>query len=215
MKQFIILFVAVAFICTAAYGQGEEGASQSQALHFDQDKLLKRFADLKPFKAEKGETDSGHAFAVTQEEFRNSLMLLIKEKEKVDEIMAQFDSAAAFAFNNDTQLLTLMQWANPEYAEKFMNLRYELWHLTDKTYQQYIKKVVYEEIYIRKDERALLTRKTIQQGKQKQDVTTFVSAKGKYLFECTLIGEYSDSTVKKLILQIWKIIESEKKRGIR
>ena len=215
MKQFIILFVAVAFICTAAYSQGEEGASQPTAFHFDQDQLLKRFADLKPFKAEEGETDSGHAFAVTQEEFRNSLLLLIKEKEKVDEVMAKFDSAAAFVFKNDTQLLTLMQWTDPEYANKFMQLRYELWRLTDKAYQQYIKKVVYEEIDITKDEKALLTRKTIQQGEQQQDVTTFISARGKYLFECTLIGRYKDGEVKKLILQIWKIIESEEKKGTR
>ena len=95
MKQFIILFVAVAFICTAAYGQVEEGASQSQAFPFDHEQVLYRLADLKPFKIEKGEFEqAGYSFLVTQEEFRNSLMLLIKEKEKVDEIMAQFNIPA-------------------------------------------------------------------------------------------------------------------------
>ena len=108
-----------------------------------------------------------------------------------------------------------MQWKADESAKEFMQLRYELWRLTDKKYQKFLKKVVYGDIDITKDEKALLTRKTIQQGEQKQDVTTFMSARGKYLFECTLIGGYSDSTVKKLILQIWKIIESEKKKGPR
>ena len=208
MKTLFIIFAAVAFICTAAYGQGEEGVSQSSSFHFDQDRLLNRFFDLKPFKSEKGEYEQeGHSFLVTQEEFRNSLILLINEKEKVDEIMAQFDSAAAFAFKNDTQLLTLMQWKDDESAKKFMQLRYELWRLTDKEYQQFLKKVAYEDIDIAKDEKALLARKTIQQGEQTQDVTTFISARGKYLFECTLIGRYKDGEVKKLILQIWKIIE--------
>lgn len=216
MKTLIILLVLIASVCTAVYGQGEEKASQSTAFHFDHEQVLNRLAALKPFKSDKGEYEQERdSFLITQEDFRNSLILLIKEKEKVDEVMAHFDSAVAFSFKNDTQLLTLMQWTDPEYAKRFMKLRYGLWRLTDKAYQQYIKKVVYEEIDITKDERALLTRKTIQQGEQKQDVTTFVSARGNYLFECTLIGDYTDSKVKKLILQIWKIIESEEKKGKR
>ena len=55
MKQCIVLLVAIAFICTAAYGQDEEGGSQAAAFQFDQDRLLKRFAALKPFKPEPGE----------------------------------------------------------------------------------------------------------------------------------------------------------------
>jgi hypothetical protein len=84
-----------------------------------------------------------------------------------------------------------------------------LWRLKDKKYQQYLKEVVYVEIDVTKDERALLTRKTIEQAEQRHDATIFVSARGNYLFECTLIGTYRDKKVKKLILQIWKIIESE------
>jgi hypothetical protein len=216
MKQFIILFVAVAFICIAAYGQGEEGASQSKAFPFDHEQVLYRLAALKPFKIAKEEFEqAGYSFLVTQEEFRNSLMLLIKKKEKVDEIMASFDTAAAFAFKGDTQLLTLMQWADDESAHRFMQLRFELWRLTDEEYKQFLKKVAYEEIVITKDEKALLTRKTIQQGGQQQDVTTFVSARGKYVFECTLIGGFTDREVKKLTIQIWEIIESEEKKGAR
>ena len=216
MKTLIILLVFITSVCTAVYGQGEEEASQSTVFHFDHEQVLNRLAALKPFKTDKGEFEQERdSFLVTQEDFRNSLILLIKEKEKVDEVMANFNSAAAFAFKSNTQLLTLMQWADDESAKKFMQLRYELWRLTDKAYQQYVKKVVYEEIDITKDERALLTRKTIQQGEQKQDVTTFVSVRGNYVFECTLIGDYTDSKVKKLILQIWKIIESEEKKGKR
>jgi hypothetical protein len=215
MKQIVVLLVAIACICTAAFAQVEEGTSQPSAFHFDHERVLNRLADLKPFKTEEGETDSGHAFAVTQEEFRNSLILLIKEGEKVDEVMANFGNAMACSFKNGTQLLTLTQWTDGQSAQAFMKLRYELWRSTDKEYQQYIKKVVYEEIDITKDEKALLTRKTIQQGKQKQDVTTFVSARGTYFFECTLIDEYTDREVKKLILEIWKIIESEEKKGGR
>jgi hypothetical protein len=215
MKTFGILFMVIACICTAAYSHGEEGTSQPVAFPFDQDQLLNRLADLKPFKSEKGEFEQERSsFLVTQDDFRNSLVLLIKEQEKVDEIMAHFSNAAAFSFKNGTQLLTLMQWTDSESAQEFMKLRYELWRLTDKEYQQYIRKVVYEEIDLTKNEKALLTRKTIQQSKQKQDVTTFISARDKYLFECTLIGDYRKSDVKKLILQIWKIIDSEEKKGV-
>lgn len=214
MKAFFILFVAVSFICTAAYGQVEEGDSQPTAFQFDQDQLLNRLADLKPFKSDQGgyeqERDS---FLVTQEDFRSSLILL--SQERADEIMKDFGSAMAFSFRDNTQFLMLTKWQDQEAAQVFMKVEDELWRLKDKEYQQFLKKVVYEEIDITKDEKALLTRKTIQQGKQKQDVTIFVSARGKYLFECTLIGGYTDSEVKKIILQIWKIIESEEKKGLR
>jgi hypothetical protein len=111
--------------------------------------------------------------------------------------------------------LILTQWKDDESAKKFMQLRYELWRLMDKKYQQSFKNVAYEEIDITKDEKALLTKKTIQQDEQQQDFTAFVSVRGSYLFECTLIGGYSDRKVKKIILQIWKIIESEKKKEAR
>jgi len=109
----------------------------------------------------------------------------------------------------------LTQWLDHEAAQMFMKVEDELWRLKDKEYEQFLKKVVYKAIDITKDEKALLTRKTIQQGEQKQDVTTFISAREQYLFECTLIGAYTDREVKTLILQIWKIIESEEKKGTR
>jgi hypothetical protein len=214
MKTFSILFVAIAFICTAAYGLGEEGASQSTAFHFDHGQVLNRLASLKPFKPDKGEYEQeGSSFLVTQEEFRNSLTFLAEER--ADEVMEDFSSAMAFSFKDNTQFLMLTKWKDQEAAQKFMKVEDELWRLKDKEYQQYLQKVVYEEIDITKDEKALLTRKAIQQGEQKLDVTTFVSARGEYLFECTLIGGYTDDEAKKLILQIWKIIESEEKKGTR
>jgi rRNA-processing protein FCF1 len=121
----------------------------------------------------------------------------------------------AFAFRDNTQFLMLTQWKDQESAQKFMKVENELWRLKDEKYQHYIQEVVYEEIDIAKDEKALLTRKTLKQAEQKQNVTIFVSARKNYLFECTLIGRYQDSEVKKLILQIWKIIKSEEKRGAR
>jgi len=214
MKTLFMLFVAVAFICTAAYGQVEEGASQSTAFHFDHGKVLNRFAALKPFKSDQGEYEQARdSFLVTQEDFRSSLILL--SQERADEIMKDFGSAMAFAFRDNTQFLMLTQWQDHEAAQQFMRIEDELWRLKDKEYQQFLKKVVYEEIDITKDEKALLTRKTIQQGERKQDVTIFVSARQKYLFECTLIGGYTDREVKTLILQIWDIIESEEKKGTR
>ncbi|MEJ2067393.1 MAG: hypothetical protein P8Y09_05490 [Deltaproteobacteria bacterium] len=129
--------------------------------------------------------------------------------------MKDFGSAMAFSFRDNTQFLMLTQWQDQEAAQQFMGIEDEVWRLKDKAYQQYITKVAYKEIDITKDEKALLTRKTLKQREQTQDVTIFVSARGKYLFECTLIGGYTDSEVKKLILEIWKIIESEEKKGIR
>jgi hypothetical protein len=214
MKQFMVLLVAIVTMCTAAYGQGEEGTSQSTAFHFDHGQVLNRLAALKPFKTEKSEYEQERSsFLVTQEEFRSSLTFLAQER--ADEIMEDFGSAMAFAFRDNTQFLMLTQWKDQEAAQKFMKIEDELWRLKDKEYQQYIKKVVYEEIDITKDEKALLTRKTLKQAEQAQDVTTFVSAREKYLFECTLIGGYTDDEVKKLILQIWKIIESEEQKGTR
>jgi rRNA-processing protein FCF1 len=213
MKTLIVLLVLIVSICTAAYGQVEETSSQSSAFHFDQDQLLDRLATLKPFTPDKGEPEPGYAFFVQQEEFRNSLIFLAKEK--VDEVMEDFVNAVAFSFKDDTQFLMLTQWKDQESARKFMRVENELWRLKDEKYQHYIQEVVYEEIDIAKDEKALLTRKTLKQSEQKQNVTIFVSARKNYLFECTLIGKYQDSEVKKLILQIWKIIKSEEKRGAR
>ena len=216
MKQFIVLLVAIITFCTAVYGQVEEGASQPTALNFDEDQLLDRLAAIKPFKPEEGETSSGYAFVVTQEQFRNSLILLIKEKEKVDEVMADFVSAVALPFKDNTQLLTLTQWKDQESAKKFMQLRYELWCLTDEKDPSLITNVMYQEIDIAKGEKALLTRKTlVQTGKQKYPTTSFLSSRKHYVFECNLIGNYGDQEVKKIILQIWKIIKSEEKRGAR
>lgn len=213
MKQFCVLLVAIAFICTAAYGQAEEGTAQSPAFQLDQDQLLNRLATLKPFKSEEGESESGYAFVVTQEDFRNSLIFL--SKEKIDAVMGNFVSALAFSFKDNTLFLVLTQWKDQASAQQFMQVEDELWRLKDEKYQQFIKEVVYEELDIGKNEKALLTRKTLTQGEQQQDVTTFVSTRKTYLFECTLIGGYEESTVKKLILQIWKIIESEVKKGTR
>jgi hypothetical protein len=213
MKQFIVLFVVFASICTAAYGQVAEGTSQPTVFTFDQDQLLNRLASLKPFKSERGESEPGYAFVVTQEEFKKSLIFL--SKEKVDAVMENFVNAAAFSFKDNTLFLMLTQWKDRASAQKFMKVEDELWRLKDEKYQQYIKEVVYEGLDIAKDEKALLTRKTLKQGEQQQDVTTFVSARKTYLFECTLIGRYKDSEVKKLILQIWKIIESEEQKGTR
>jgi hypothetical protein len=211
MKTFLILFVACALICTSAYCQVEEGDSQSPSFHFDQDQLFSRLAAIKPFKTGQGENEqAGHSFLVTQEQFRKSLIFLAKER--VAEVMEKFGSAMAFSFRDNTQLLMLTQWQDQEAAQQFMRIEDELWRLKDEAYKKNITKVVYKEIDITKDEKALLTRKKIQQGEQKKNVTTFVAARGNYLFECTLIGGYSDSKVKKLILQIWEIIESEEKK---
>jgi hypothetical protein len=214
MKTFGILFMVVACICIAAYGQVEEGVSQPTAFQFDQDRLMNRLADLKPFKSEKGEFEQERSsFLVTQEDFRSSLILL--SQERADEIMKDFGSAMAFSFRDNTQFLMLTQWQDQEAAQQFMGIEDEVWRLKDKAYEQYITKVAYKEIDITKDEKALLTRKTLKQREQTQNVTIFVSARGKYLFECTLIGGYADSELKKLILEIWKIIESEEKKGAR
>jgi len=207
MKQFIILLVIIVSLCTAPYGQGEEGAAQSTAFQIDQNRLLNRFADLKPFKPDKGEPGPGNAFVVTSEEFRKSLLFL--SEEKADEVMESFVGAAGFSFKDNSEFLMLTQWKDPTSAQGFMKVEEELWRLKDKEYQQYLKEVIYGEIDITKDEQALLTRKTIEQVGQRHDATTFVSARGNYLFECTLIGSYKDKDVKKFILQIWKIIESE------
>ena len=216
MKQFIFLMVAIITRCTAAYGQVGEGVAQSPAFQFDQDQLLNRLADLKPFKPEKGEIEQEQSsFLVTREDFRSSLALLIKEQTKIDEIMANFRNAFAFSFKGGTKFLTLTQWTDPEAAKKFMNLRYELWRLTDEKDPSLIIDVQYQEIDLLKDEKALLTRKTLGQDEKKYPTTSFLSSRKNYVFECNFIGNYNDQEIKKLILQIWKIIKSEDKGGTR
>ena len=178
MKTFGILFMVVACICIAAYGQVEEGVSQPTAFQFDQDRLMNRLADLKPFKSEKGEFEQERSsFLVTREDFRSSLALLIKEQTKIDEIMANFRNAFAFSFKGGTKFLTLTQWTDPEAAKKFMNLRYELWRLTDEKDPSLIIDVQYQEIDLLKDERALLTRKTLGQDEKKYPTTSFLSSR--------------------------------------
>jgi hypothetical protein len=96
MRNIFCLLFILATLCTAAYGQEEEGASQSPApaLQFDQDQLLIRLATLKPFKPDKGQFQPGDAFVVNQEDFRSSLSFL--SEEKVDQIMENFGIAVAF-----------------------------------------------------------------------------------------------------------------------
>ena len=132
-------------------------------------------------------------------------------EEKTDEVMKDFVGAAGFSFKDNSEFLMLTQWRDPASAQGFMKVEEELWRQKDEKYKRYIKKVEYNEINISKDEQALLTRKTIEQAGQRHDATIFVSTRGNYLFECTLIGDYKNSAVKKLILQIWKIIESVEK----
>jgi hypothetical protein len=215
MKQFIFLLVVIITFCTTVYGQVEEGVSQSQAFHFDQDQLLNHLAALEPFKPEKGGEQEGSSFLVTQEDFRSSLVLLTKEQAKVDEIMINFRNAFAFSFKSGTKFLTLTQWIDHEAAKNFMNLRYELWRLMDEKDPSLVKDVQYQEIDLIKDEKALLTRKTLGQDEQKYPTISFLSSRKNYVFECNFIGNYNDQEVKKIILQIWKIVESEEKKGKR
>ncbi len=213
MRKCFILLAIVSIIGASAYARGAEQAAPFAVAQLGKDRLLSRLADLKPFQAERGGPGAGSAFPVTREEFRNSLLFL--SPERTDEVMNDFGIALAFSFKDDTQFLILTQWRDQRSAEKFMKVRDDLWRLTDEKYRSYIKNVAYESLDIGEGEKALITRKTIEQGGQKQDVTSFVSARKAYFFECTLMGTYENSEVKKLILQIWKIIESEAKKGQR
>ena len=139
--------------------------------------------------------------------------MLFLAQEKVDAVMNDFGMAVAFSFKENTNFLILTQWQNNEAAKRFMVIAGELWRLKDKEYQQYITAVDYAELDIADGDKALVTRKTISQAGQKQAVTTFISARKDYFFECTLLGTLPDNEVKKLIVQIWKIIESFTKKG--
>ena len=213
MREFFVLLVFLSLIGTTPPGQAQEQAAPFTVAQFDKDRLLNRLADLKPFQAEKGDPGLGYAFSVTREEFRNSLLFL--PPEKADEVMMDFGMSLAFSFRENTQFLILTQWRDQESAQRFMQVEGELWRLKDEEYKKYIKEVDYKGIDIAEGEKALLTRKTIEQSNQKLDATTFISARKDYFFECTLMGTYNDSEVKKLILQIWKIVESEAKKGMR
>jgi len=210
MRQFFVLLGLLTLIGTAIYGQAQEQAPPFAVTRFDKDQLLNRLAVLKPFQTEKGKTGAGYAFAVTAEEFKKSLLLL--PPEKTDEVMKSFGMALAFSFKENTQFLVLAQWRDGDAAKNFMKMRNELWRLTDEKYRGYLKNVAYESLDTGEGEQVLLTRKTIEQGSQKQDVTTFISARNAYFFECTLMGNYENDEAKKLVVQIWKIIESEAKK---
>ncbi len=213
MRKCFILLAVVSIVGASAYARGAEQVAPFAAAQLDKERLLNRLADLKPFQAEKGGLGAGSAFPVTKEEFKNSLLFL--SPERTDEVMKDFGMAIAFSFKSNTQFLILTQWQDQKSAEHFMQVEGELWRLKDEEYKKYIKQVDYKDIEIAEGEKALVTRKTIEQGGQKQDVTSFVSARKAYFFECTLMGTYESSEVKKLILQIWKIVESEAKKGQR
>jgi len=213
MRHFFVLMILLALIGAATAGLAQEQAAPFALAQFDKDRLLNRLADLKPFQAEKTGSVPGYAFPVTKEEFRNSLLFL--SSERTDEVMEAFGMAIAFSFKGNTQFMILTQWRDQKSAERFMQVEGELWRLKDEEYKKYIKEVDYKDIEIASGEKALVTRKTLEQGGQKQDVTSFVSARKAYFFECTLMGNYESSEVKKLILQIWKIVESEAKKGQR
>jgi hypothetical protein len=213
MRKCFILLAVVSIIGASAYARGAEQTAPFAVAQLDKDRLLNRLAELKPFQAEKGGLGAGSAFPVTREEFRNSLLFL--SPERTDEVMKDFGMAVGFLFKDKNQLLTLTQWRDHGSAKNFMQVRYELWHLTDEEYRGHLKNVNYEELDIGEGEKVLLTRKTLEQSGQRQDITMFISARKAYFFECTLMGAYESSEVKKLILQIWKIVESEAKKGTR
>jgi hypothetical protein len=210
MRQFFVLLVLLTIIGATTSSQAQEQAAPFAVAQLDKDRLLSRLADLKPFQAAKGGAGRGYAFFVTKEEFRKDLIFL--SPEKTDEVMRDFGMAVAFSFNDDTQLLILTQWRDPESAKRFMQVRDELRRLTDEQYQSHLKNINYEELDMGEGEKVLLTRKTLEQSGQRQDITMFISARKAYFFECTLMGTYESSEVKKLILQIWKIVESETKK---
>jgi hypothetical protein len=211
MKIFMIIFIILAFVCPAVYGQSEKQTAPTATALIDKDKLLERLAVFKPFQSEKGGPGLGYAFFVTKEEFKDDLLFLAQEK--VDTVMNDFTMAVGFLFKDNDQFLTLTQWRNHESAKNFMKVRDELWRLTDAKYKQNITAADYVELAIAADEKALVTRKTISQAGQKKAVTIFISARKDYFFECTLHGIYNDNEVKKLIVQVWKIIEPFTKKG--
>lgn len=213
MRTIFCILIVLSSICMAVYAQVGEPSYSFAIAQLDKDRILNRLANLKPFQAEKGGAIPGYVFPVTREEFRNSLLFL--SPERTDEVMNAFGMAVAFSFRENTQFLILTQWTDSEAAKNFMKVRDELWRLTVENYKGNVKNVEYEALDLEKGEKALVTRKTLEQGGQKQDVTSFVSARKAYFFECTLMGNYESSEVKKLILQIWKIVESEVKKGTR
>jgi hypothetical protein len=212
MRTFFVLLALVTIIGATTYGQAQEQVPPFTITQFDKDRLMNKLAALKPFQPEKGGSGPGSAFAVTKEEFRKSLIFL--SPEKTDEVMRDFGMAVAYSFKDNTQFLILTQWRDQKSAQRFMQVEGESWRLKDEEYKKYVKEVDYKDIDIAEGEKALVTRKTIDQGGQKLDVTTFVSARKTYFFECTLMGNYNDGEVRKLILQIWKIVESEAKKGM-
>jgi hypothetical protein len=213
MKTFFVFLILLAIIGGATYGQAQDQAVSFAVTPFDRDQVLSRLAVLKPFQSGKGGGGSGYALSVTKEEFRKSLIFL--PPEQTDAVMKDFGMAAAFSFKDDTQFLIITQWRDDESAKRFMGVEQESWRLKDKEYKQNIKDVTYTEIEIEKGEKASLTRRTLEQSGHKLDVTTFISARKNYFFECNLIGKYEDDEVKKFVSQIWKIVEAEVKKGTR
>ena len=214
MRKFVVLFILLTLIGLATTGHAQEQAQeQALASSFDKDKLLGRLADVKPFQAEKGGAGSGYAFFVKKEEFRESLLFLAPEK--VDGVMKDFGMAVAFSFRDNTQFLILTQWKDSDAAKNFMRVRDEQWRLTDAAFKQNITGIDYKELDITGETKALVSRKTISQAGARQPVTTFISARKDYFFECTLLGMLPDDEVKKLITRLWKIIEPFIDRTVR
>ena len=216
MRKFLVLFVLLGLIGLATTAHAQEQAPAPAVASFDKDRLLERLADVKPFQSEKGGAGSGYAFFVKKEEFRESLLFL--SPEKVDGVMKDFGMAVAFSFKDNTHFLILTQWRDNGkdlLGICLMKVRDEQWRLTDAAYKQYISGIDYKELDIAADTKALVTRKTISQTGQRQPVTTFVSARKDYFFECTLLGMLPDDEVKKLIVRLWKIIEPFTDRAVR
>jgi hypothetical protein len=203
----IVIGLATACVTGPAQQQGQEQppAPASAASSFDKDRLLASLAAVKPFQTEKGGAGSGYSFFVKKEEFRESLLFLAPEK--ADRVMKDFLMAVAFSFKDNTQFMILTQWKDSDAAKNFIKVRDEQWRLTDAAYKQNITGIDYKELDTGGGTKALVTRKTISQAGERQPVTTFISARRDYFFECTLMGMLPDDEVKKLIGRFWKIIE--------
>ncbi len=201
------VFVSLFIMALTPLGFGAEAGPQVIAV--DADRLLENLGEVKPFKTEGGESP-GYSFTVSTDEFRSSLLFL--PAEQTDEVMKGFVGALAFSFKENTQFLMLTQWVDHTAADGFKKVEQDLWRLKDKEFQKFLKNVDYGEITVSRDEKAFLSRKVIDYGGQQYEATTFVTSRGDYLIECTLIGSYTDKEIKGIITQIWKAVERAKKK---
>ncbi|MFH2145355.1 MAG: hypothetical protein ABII75_04905 [Candidatus Omnitrophota bacterium] len=208
-KILLYMLVGLLIEIPVAFAQDTEYNAALDSANSVHEALLERISVLKIFSY-----DKKTFMPIGKEQMHEALKVLPQERiDFFNPVVEGLSDATAYLFNKDDGaliiILVVMQFADDESANSFLTAEKEVMRAKDKVFEEYIKKIAYEDMAITKDEQAFISRKLVVKEAQNQLVTVIMSARKKYLIECNFLhGEYSNEELKNTILGLWKILSN-------